>query len=356
MIRVLIIDDSKFTCQLMTSYLRTCSEIEVVGTALDGAKGIELIEKLKPNVVTLDLEMPGISGLDVLKEVMYENPTPVVVISGVSSLAASKTLEAINLGAVDFILKYSPGVDLDPETLRQEIIAKVKLASQIKVIRALRQESGQRKLLKKNYFAQEVKEQKAKLMPEDIVVIGASTGGPVALRELLSVLPVNFSSAIIIVQHMLKGFTKVLAEQLDKQVSINVKEAQEWDRLAPATAYIAPAESHLLLRPDLHLSLGQGPAVGGFRPSIDVTMQSVSQVYGYRAKGVILTGMGSDGIKGLFSIRAKGGKTFAQTLESCVVQTMPKRAKEQGLIDHMATPERIGQLLVLEQLKSKQLD
>jgi two-component system, chemotaxis family, protein-glutamate methylesterase/glutaminase len=353
MIRVLVIDDSRFTCQLMASYLKSCSEIEVVATALNGVEGLKLVEKLKPNVITLDLEMPGISGLEVLKQVMYQYPTPIVVISGVSSQGASKTLQAINLGAVDFILKYSPGVDVRPEELCQEIVTKVRLASQIKVIRALSQDVNQINSLKKTLNNQDLKEQNNKLIPEDIVVIGASTGGPVAVRELLASLPKNFPSAIIVVQHMLKGFTKVLAEQLNRQVAINVKEAQSWDRLAPATAYIAPADYHLLLRPDLYLSLGQGPTVGGFRPSIDVTMQSVSQVYGYRTKGVILTGMGSDGIKGLFSIRAKGGRTFAQSLESCVVTTMPKRAKEQGLVDYMGSPERIGQLLMLEQIRIK---
>ncbi|MBI4852503.1 MAG: chemotaxis-specific protein-glutamate methyltransferase CheB [Acidobacteria bacterium] len=350
MIQVLIIDDSRFTCQLMASYLKSCSEIEVVGTAQDGVKAIELIKKLKPSVITLDLEMPGISGLDLLEEVMYKYPTPVVVVSGVSSQGASKTLKAINLGAVDFILKYSPGVDINPEVLRQEIITKVRLASQIRVIRALRQDAEQVRL-SKTIGKEET--QNNKFRPEDIIVIGASTGGPVALKELLSVFPRDFSPAIIVVQHMLKGFTKALAEQLDRQIAIKVKEAQDWERLEPSTVYIAPADYHLLLNSDLCLRLGHGPVVGGFRPSIDVTMQSVSQVYGYRTKGVILTGMGSDGINGLFSIRSKGGKTFAQSLESCVVTTMPKRAKEQGLADHIASPERIGQLLILEQAKTK---
>ncbi len=352
MIHVLVIDDSRFTCQLMTSYLKSCSEIEVVGTALDGANGIKLVKKLQPNVITLDLEMPGISGLEVLKQVMYECPTPIVVVSGVSSQGAKKTLQAISLGAVDFILKYSPGVDIKPEILCQEIVAKVRLASQIKVIRALTS-SSQTSSLKNTSNNQEVKEQLNKLIPEDVVVIGASTGGPVAVRELLATLPKDFPSAIIVVQHMLKGFTKALAEQLNRRVAINVKEAEDGDRLAPSTAYIAPADYHLLLHSDLHLSLIQSPAVGGFRPSIDVTMQSVSQVYGYRTKGVILTGMGCDGVNGLFSIRAKGGKTFAQTLESCVIATMPKRAKEQGLVDFMESPEGIGQLLILEQVKIK---
>jgi two-component system chemotaxis response regulator CheB len=353
MIKVIVIDDSRFTCRVMTSYLQSCPEMEVIATALNGKDGINLVKTLKPDVVTLDLEMPDISGLEVLKHIMYECPIPIVVVSGVSSRGADTTVKAINFGAIDFILKYSPNTDIKPEILKQEIISKVRLASQIKVIRSLYDESTDKipKHVGKAILKKEPLQEK--LTPASVVVIGASTGGPLALRELLSVLPVDFPSAVIIVQHMLKGFTKALAEQLNRQVAIRVKEAEESDRLEPATAYIAPSDHHLLLRADLRLTLGDGPLVKGFRPSIDVTMQSVVQIYGYKTSAVILTGMGDDGIKGMFAIKAKGGKTFAQNPESCVVNTMPRQAKEQGLADQVGTPERIGHLLALAQFRTK---
>jgi two-component system chemotaxis response regulator CheB len=167
----------------------------------------------------------------------------------------------------------------------------------------------------------------------------------VALRELLGNLSPNFPAAVIIVQHMPATFTGVLAAQLDRQVPFKVKEAQAGDRLQPGLALVAPGDYHLLLRPDSRVELNQGPEIGGHRPSIDVTMQSVAQLYGARTKGVVLTGMGNDGSLGLAAIHAKGGKTFAQDADSCVVDGMPQRAIEKGVVDHVAPPTNIAQLL-----------
>jgi two-component system chemotaxis response regulator CheB len=363
-IRIVVADDSPFVCRLLTSYLQSSSDFQVVGTALNGARAVELVKELHPDAVTLDLEMPEMNGLEALEYIMHECPTPVVLVSGVSRRAAAITLQALDIGAVDFILKYTPGVNTNPETLRQEIMAKVRAASQIKVIRSLRPRRSQdRETLPVPYPAYPSEPERAQsiaptiddertrrrdvspFLPSGVVVIGASTGGPVALRELLSNLPADFPAAVIIVQHMPATFTGVLAAQLNRQVPFKVKEAAAGDRLQPGLALVAPGGYHLLLRPDSQVELNQGPEIEGHRPSIDVTMQSVAQLYGARAKGVVLTGMGNDGSLGLVSIRAKGGKTFAQDADSCVINGMPRRAIEKGIVDHVAPPAKIARLL-----------
>jgi two-component system chemotaxis response regulator CheB len=364
-IRVVVADDSPFVCRLLTWYLQSSSDVEVVGTALNGLRAVELVRDLAPDAVTLDLEMPELNGLEALEQIMLDCPTPVIMVSGVSRRAAAITLQALDLGAVDFVLKYTPGVDTDPESLRQEIVAKVRAASQIKVIRALRprRAEDQRPALlpavavsRADRHRPEVDEAKPQpreglpFLPGGVVVIGASTGGPLALRELLGNLPADFAAAVIVVQHIPATFTGVLAAQLNRYVSLQVKEAQEGDRLQPGLVLVAPGGYHLLLRPDARVELNQGQAIGGHRPSIDVTMQSVAQVYGSRTKGVVLTGMGSDGSLGLVSIRAKGGRTFAQDAASCVVNGMPQRAIERGVVNHVAPPAQIAQLLRLERV------
>lgn len=362
--RVLIIDDSPFVCRLLTSHLQSASDVVVVGTALNGERGIKLAAELKPDVITLDLEMPGLTGLETLEQIMHDNPTPTVVISGVSRRSARLSLAAINSGAVDFVLKYTPGTDLEPDALRQEIVAKVKAAANIKVVRSIRprQERSRvvsvpRKMSGDSPTARIVSEivskatgtiktpPKAALLSGGVVVIGASTGGPVAIRELLHALPADFPAAIIVVQHMPASFTGALAAQLDSRVALRVKEAERGDMLMPGHVLIAPGDYHLLIRPTSKIHLNQAPKIQGHRPSIDVTMQSVAQVYGIRTRGVVLTGMGGDGTMGLTAIRSKGGKTYVQDAASCVVNGMPQRAVEQGVVDFVAAPSEIGRLL-----------
>ena len=363
--RVLIIDDSPFVCRLLTSHLQSAEDVVVVGTALNGRRGIKLAAELQPDVITLDLEMPKMGGFETLQQIMHDNPTPIVVISGVSRRAARLSLAAINAGAVDFVLKYTPGADKEPDALRQEILAKVKAAASIKVVRSIRPRQARAQVVnapQKTYdnsptakvVSESVNEAtglapaappKASLLPGGIVVIGASTGGPVAVRELLDVLPPDFPAAIIVVQHMPASFTGALAAQLDNRVALRVKEAETGDLLVPGQVLVAPGDYHLLLRTTSRVYLNQAPKIQGHRPSIDVTMQSVAQVYGMRSKGVVLTGMGGDGSMGLMAIQSKGGETYAQDAASCVVNGMPQRAIEQGVVDFVAPPSEIGRLL-----------
>jgi two-component system chemotaxis response regulator CheB len=341
-IRVLVVDDSPFVCRLLAAQLRD-SGIDVVGMAYDGNQAVAMVKELRPDAITLDLGMPGMGGLEVLDLVMRDCPTPVIVISGVSRKAASVTLQALERGAVDFVLKYSPGADTDPEALRREIVSKVRLAASVKVIRSLPQRL--RATPRPRIGGSTGGKPLPAHLPGGVVVIGASTGGPLALRELLEHLPADFPAALIVVQHMPATFTGVLAAQLDRQLALAVKEAEDGDRLQPGLVLIAPGDYHLLARSNGTVEIATGPAIAGHCPSIDVTMQSVAQVFGPRSKGIVLTGMGRDGALGLIAIRARGGQTFAQDAVTCVVNGMPRHAIACGAVDHIAPPEEIARLL-----------
>ncbi|KAF0248990.1 MAG: two-component system chemotaxis family response regulator CheB [bacterium] len=360
--RVLIADDSKFICSLLTSYLQSDPDIEVVAIAKNGKEAVEKVKALRPDVITLDLEMPIMSGLEAIDKIMAETPTPAIVITGVSTQDANATLKAINLGAVDFIFKYVPGSNLNPKELFREIIVKVKAAAKTKLIRSLRNRLNDNDSYIKTNIPSKIApintkladkqslSERYSLLPGGVVVIGASTGGPIAIRELLTELPETFPSAILIIQHIPASFTKVLAAQLNRQVSIEVKEAQEGDKLKAGQVLVAPGGFHTIITPDSQVKLTSGVEIESHIPSIDVTMQSVAQVYGRFTKGILLTGMGKDGCQGLLTIRAKGGTTFAQDAESCVINGMPQSAIELNVVDYIASPKNIAALLVKQLL------
>lgn len=361
-VRVLVVDDSPFVCRLLASHFESARGFTVAGSAFDGQSAVDMVEELQPDLVTLDLEMPGMNGLEALEVIMSRRPTPVILISGISRRAADMTMQALDIGAVDFILKYTPGVNIDPEALRREIIAKARAASQIKVIRYLRgpQTRNTGSLIfpfgrgqTGDLTSQASLQQSLPRVTSGIVVIGASTGGPMAIKKLLGNLPPDFADAILVVQHMPAAFTRVLAEQLNRSTPLKVKEAEVGDRPQPGLVLVAPGDYHLLVGPDLKIELSKGPTIAGHRPSVDVTMQSVAQVYGYRARGILLTGMGSDGAMGMVAIKSKGGRTFAQDEESSVVNGMPQRAIEQGVVDCVAPPEQIARMIAENQPKAK---
>ena len=342
--RVLVVDDSPFVCRLLSSYFQSAPNFEVVGMVLNGRRALALVKERRPDVVTMDLEMPEVDGLEAVSRIVRECPTPVVVISGVSGKAATMTLQALERGAVDFVLKYTPGANTDPKVLRLEILAKVRAAANIRVVRSLASPGEYRA----SQAAAPVTRVSSETLPAaderpffgDVVVFGASTGGPLALRELLADLPADYPGAIIVVQHIPGAFTGVLAAQLNLYTPLRVKEAAEGDVLARGTVFVAPGGLHLLLGSGRSVVLQRGPDVGGHCPSIDVTMQSAAHLYGAKVKGVLLTGMGEDGGMGLAAIRAAGGVTYAQEFDSCVVAAMPQRAVEAGVVDHVARPGR----------------
>jgi two-component system chemotaxis response regulator CheB len=343
-INVAIADDSPFTCKLLASYVEDGGECRVVGLAHDAQSTIELIRRETPDVLTLDLQMPGGDGLDLLRQLADEPPVSIVVISGVTRLAAATTLKALELGAVDFILKYTPDAPVSRASLRREIIAKVKAAAAAHPARRATPAATQVPTASQ---APSRAAARAVTPPDagGVVIIGASTGGPTAIGELVNQLSTDFSMPCVIVQHLPASFTAPFAAQLKRHARVPVRVAAEGDRLEPGVVLVAPGAMHLLIKPDGRIHL-QTPAIKDFyRPSIDMAMTSAADAYGASAVGVVLTGIGNDGSQGLKHIHDAGGECFVQDIASCIVPSMPERALQQAGADVVGTPERIGQIL-----------
>jgi two-component system, chemotaxis family, protein-glutamate methylesterase/glutaminase len=323
-VRVLVVDDSALMRKLIPQILATDSSIQVVGTAMDGNFGLKKIEELRPQVVTLDLEMPGMGGLDMLKEIMRSHRLPVIVVSSHSTDGASVTLKALALGAFDFVAKPQDVSARMPEIAR-ELIAKIKAAAQSKGIRITPVAEAHRpaeKTVASN-----------KVAPSRVVALGISTGGPNALQFMLSQLPADFPGTIVVVQHMPEGFTDMFARRLDETCAIQVKEAQSGDMLLAGRALVCPGSRHIKVK---RLPLGDvvvlsdEPRVNGHRPSVDVLFKSLAEEFGPRGLAVLMTGMGDDGANGMGAVKNAGGMTIAQSEDSCVVYGMPKAAIERG--------------------------
>ncbi|MGZ4733892.1 MAG: protein-glutamate methylesterase/protein-glutamine glutaminase [Terriglobales bacterium] len=321
-VRVLVTDDSALMRKLIPQMLAADESIEVVGTAMDGSFCLKKIEELKPNVVTLDLEMPGMNGIDTLKEIMRREPVPVIVFSSHSTEGATVTMKALGLGAFDFVPKpKDPSAHL--AEVARELIAKVKAAADCKL----------KPRLLTGLPAKPQKSSAPSAAPNKIVAVGVSTGGPQALEYVLSQLPGDFPSAVVVVQHMPDGFTDMFARRLDEVCPLRVKEAQSGDMLQAGRVLVCPGSRHIKVK---RLPLGdivvlsEEPRVNGHRPSADVLLRSVAEEFKNNAVGVLMTGMGDDGAEGLGAIKKEGGMTLAQSEESCVVFGMPKAAIERG--------------------------
>ncbi|HEY7354404.1 MAG TPA: chemotaxis response regulator protein-glutamate methylesterase [Terriglobales bacterium] len=340
-VRVLVVDDSALMRKLIPQMIETDSSIQVVGTAMDGNFGLKKIQELKPQVVTLDLEMPGMGGLDMLKEIMRRHRLPVIVVSSHSTKGAAVTLKALSLGAFDFVAKPQDVTSRMQESAR-ELIDKIKAAAQSRGIQiTTTEEPGEPVRRKKTPSA-------TNNAPTKVVAIGVSTGGPQSLQYVLSKLPPDFPACVLVVQHMPEGFTEMFARRLDECTSLRVKEAQSGDVLQAGRVLICPGSRHLKVK---RLPLGDvavlsdEPRVNGHRPSADVLFRSVAEEFGPRALGVIMTGMGDDGANGLGSIKAAGGVTIAQSEQSCVVFGMPKAAIERGHATRVVDLEALASTL-----------
>ena len=318
-IKVLIVDDSPFVRKALLRIFDSEPSISVVGVARNGKEAIEKTLSLKPDVLTLDIMMPVIDGIETLKIIMEQSPLPVLVLSQFTHEGAELTLKALELGAMDFVDKSSRGV-MDFLALAAEITSKVKAIAHNepkKLVYERRVLSG--------YRSQGV---------VDVVAIGASTGGPPALEMILQKFPQDISFGVLIVQHMPRGFTATLAERLDSMCAIRVKEAEEREKIEPGLALIAPSGLHMKTRKGSRAIMLEGEPLNlVHRPSVDVLFQSVGEAYGERSMGVILTGMGSDGAKGMGTIKEKGGTTLAQDEGTSVIFGMPKVAIKSGVVD-----------------------
>jgi two-component system, chemotaxis family, protein-glutamate methylesterase/glutaminase len=334
-IRVLIIDDSTFVRRALTRVLGDAPEIEVVGTAADGVEGIEQVKALRPDVVTLDIKMPRMSGLEALRHIMEECPVPVLLLSSLTSEGADITLRGLELGAMDFVDKSNAQGQMNLSSLGDELVAKIRALAGVPQARLRARRAGEVVL---------AVEPAPHLRRIEVVAIGTSTGGPTALQAIIPRLPESLASPIVVVQHMPVGFTRSLAERLNARSLLGVREAEDGEVLEPGRVYIAPAGVHMKVRRrgNVRVWLDEEPRSALHRPSVDVLMTSVAHVFGSRAMGVVLTGMGSDGVEGMRAIHGAGGITLAESEETAVIYGMPKSAVEAGVVQKSVPLTRVA--------------
>jgi two-component system, chemotaxis family, protein-glutamate methylesterase/glutaminase len=346
-IRVLIVDDSASVRQTLADVLGADSHIEVIGTASDPFAAASRLQKELPDVITLDVEMPRMDGITFLRKIMSQHPIPVVICSSLTEQGSETLVQAMEAGAVDVIAK--PRVDTKQFIIesRVRICDAVKAAAQAKLSPIGRPPS--RRLVEKKLTADVIMPPPAPTRAmarttEKVVCIGASTGGTESLREVLTALPVH-SPGIVIVQHMPELFTAAFARRLDSLAEIEIKEAQDGDTVLPGRALIAPGNKHMLLQRSgarYHVAVKDGPLVSRHRPSVDVLFRSAAQYAASNAVGIIMTGMGDDGAKGLLEMKKAGAHTIAQDEESCIVFGMPKEAIALGAADKVVPLDRLA--------------
>lgn len=343
-VRVLVIDDSALMRKMISQMLEQDPSIEVVGTAMDGEFGLKKIEELQPQVVTLDLEMPRMDGMETLRQVMRKHRLPVIIVSSHSTEGASSTFKALALGAFDFVAKPRDGNSAHIGDIAAELIAKIKAAAKSHPPQMNTAPTFSVPMVQKS-------NQPPSLPPTKVVAIGISTGGPNALQQMLSKLPGDFPGTILVVQHMPEGFTEMFARRLNECCAIHVKEAQSGDILLAGRALICPGNKHIRVR---RMPLGDvvvlsdEERVNGHRPSVDIMFRSVAQEFGSRAIGVLMTGMGEDGAEGLGILKSAGAITIAQDEASCVVFGMPKIAIEKGFAQRVVSLEMMPNTLLAQ--------
>lgn len=354
-IRVLVVDDSAFMRKVISDILSQDPFIEVIDRARNGQECLDKAASLKPDVITLDVEMPVMNGLEALEQLMKTVPTPVVMVSSLTREGADATIKALELGAVDFVTKPSGPISLDIHAVAHLMVEKVKAAAQAKrYVKRVAVEEGPTVQTTHPAAVFTKGERRSKTGPpatDKLVAIGTSTGGPKALQKVLTDLPATFEPPIVIVQHMPPGFTKSLAQRLDSLCQIRVVEAEDGQLLETGTAYIAPGGYHLevIQRADgkLYTHLHQAEPRGGHRPSVDVMFESISTIKQVQKWAVIMTGMGSDGTKGLKLMKESGLVTSVIEDEStCVVYGMPRAAVQAGLADHVVPLDQIAKTLI----------
>ncbi len=325
-IRTLIVDDSAFIRQLLTKILSSDPEIEVIGAAEDAQVARQMIKELNPDVLTLDVQMPGMNGIDFLEKIMTLRPMPVVMVSTLTAEGAAITLQALELGAVDFVEKPYMNIAEGMEGMAYDMIQKVKVASKARV--TAKQSSP--KILAGSWT----------IRPQgSVVCVGSSTGGVEAWYQIISQFPSD-CPPVLLTQHMPPQFTATLAQHLTKKGAIRVCEATEGMRIQAGHMYIAPGNFHLEIARDpsgLKCKIVEGDKINGHIPAVDVLFESASEILGKKAVGVILTGMGRDGAQGLKKMKEAGARTIGQDEKSCIVYGMPKAAFELGAVEKQAS-------------------
>ena len=328
--KVLVVDDSVFMRKIVSDMLESDPRIKVCGNAKNGIEAIEKVKELKPDVVTMDVEMPRMDGLTALGHIMKECPVPVVMLSTLTQKGADATLTALSRGAIDYVQKPSGAVSLDVRKVQSILLEKVKAAAQ----------SNPRTLIPKKKSAPAKPLRYTPSSTTKIIAIGTSTGGPASLAEIIPQFPAD-TPPMLIVQHMPADFTARFAERLNDTSVIRVKEASAGDKLEPGLALLAPGDYHMTVGKDGRVHMNKNPKIHGVRPAVDPMMTTASEVYKSKMIGVIMTGMGRDGATGIEVIKKNNGATIAQDEASCVVYGMPQEAYKTGCVDRVVPLSQI---------------
>ena len=351
-IRVLIVDDSAFMRNALGKMLASDPEIEVAGIARDGVEALEKIAQLKPDLVTMDIEMPRMDGIEALRRIMATTPLPVIMVSSLTVEGARATLEALEIGAVDFLSKNLADLSLNILQVREALLEKVKQIGRRRVRQAgrppVRGFQAPPSAVPPGSGEHRTEYRKERRIA--ILAIGTSTGGPKALQDIIPKLPKDFSVPTLVVQHMPPAFTAPFAERLNELSQVRVKEAEEGEVLKPGVVLVAPGRGHMSVRRgrvgECYVTIDENRPDLIYRPSADVMMLSVAEIFPGRALGVILTGMGNDGEKGMRAIKESGGRTIAQNEETCVVYGMARAAVEARVVDRVVPLlEVVGEII-----------
>ncbi|HAI86461.1 MAG TPA: chemotaxis response regulator protein-glutamate methylesterase [Firmicutes bacterium] len=352
-VSVLVADDSAFMRKVISDLIASDPGITVTGTARDGSDCIQKARSIRPDVITLDVEMPVMDGLTALPVLTSELGIPVVMLSSLTQAGAEVTLRALSLGAVDFIPKPSGAISLDIAVVRDELITKIKAAAAIAAGRVRTLASDLRTAPRTTCIGAQAgagagagARARVGAKARKVVVIGTSTGGPRALTQVVPWLPPNLPAGVLIVQHMPAGFTRSLAERLNDTSKIRVAEAQGGEVISEGEALIAAGGRHMVVGSDGTLTLDDSPPLHGVKPAVDITMNSAVDLFGRKMVGVIMTGMGSDGADAMVRVKRAGGKTIAEHESTCVVYGMPKSVVDKGAADRVVPLPRIADEIV----------
>jgi two-component system, chemotaxis family, protein-glutamate methylesterase/glutaminase len=346
-IRVLVVDDSAFMRRVLQGIITSDPQLEVCGEAKDGRDAVTQAETLKPDVVSMDINMPVMDGIQATEIIMSQNPRPILIVSSESRDGAAVTLKALQLGAIDFVPKPSNGIDLDMTSVRDELCRKLKMAAKVRVVRTATR-SKPAETNGKHPAPVATKQSSAASLPRPggkfpIVVVASSTGGPATWMKLAPYFGADFPAAVLVVQHMPGNFTGQFSQQLAEVAQIKVKEAESGEIITPGQIYVCPGSHHMRVLPNGRIALDDGPRINGYRPCADVAFESAAEFAGPLTIGVILTGMGNDGAKGVQAIKAAGGHTIAQDESTAVIFGMPQEAIKTGAVDQVLAIESIYQ-------------
>jgi two-component system chemotaxis response regulator CheB len=347
--RVLIVDDSAFMRKVLENIFNADPQLQVAGHAKDGREAVALAESLKPDVITMDINMPHVDGLQATAQIMTTNPRPIVVVSSESREGAASTLRALELGAIEFVAKASGAIDLDMQSVREELLRKVKMAAKVRVVRTASRLAATLSGPSAHVSAQASRPAAPAHSPSSnldqrfpVVVLAASTGGPATVMRLAPGFTKEFPGAVILVQHMPASFTTQYAAQLAEFTEIRVKEAEHGEPVQPGNLYICPGGQHLKVNPLGRIQLdGATGRIAGYLPNIDVTMESVAAFAGALSIAAILTGMGADGAQGASAIKRAGGLVIAQDEATSVIFGMPAEAIKLQVVDHVLSIDDI---------------